>query len=166
MTNSHNCHVRAKKVVYSIIILHMHAHMVIMQVPPSVCPTGGLAEVIANRGEVTTLSFTIKDATPPVMTEGIRWIYSPSFSLAPFNDTTLDITNLSTLPTTGSDFVFSDDQLNLTISNVVEDLQAGDNITDAGRYFLVATNAAGVAFSYIDLIITSQFLHFLFNDCI
>jgi hypothetical protein len=121
---------------------------------------GGFTEVIANRGEVATLSFTIKDAIPPVMLEDIRWIYSPSFSLIPFHDTNLDITNLST-HNTGSAFIFSNDQLSLTISNIVQDLQAGDNITDAGRYFLVATNPAGVAFSYIDLIIPSKSVQFL-----
>ena len=128
--------------------------IIIMQVPPSVCPMGGFAEVITNSGEVAMLSFTIKDATPPVMIEDIRWIYSPSFSLTPFDDTNMDITNLST-HATGSAFVYSYDQLNLTISNIVQDLQAGDNITDAGRYFLLVTNPAGAAFSYIDLIISS-----------
>jgi hypothetical protein len=116
---------------------------------------GGFTEVIANRGEVATLSFTIKDAIPPVMLEDIRWIYSPSFSLIPFHDTNLDITNLST-HNTGSAFVFSNDQLSLTISDIVQDLQVGDNITDAGRYFLVATNPADMAFAYIDLIIPSK----------
>ena len=125
---------------------------------------GRFAEVIANRGEVATLSFTIKDATPPVMIEDIRWVYSPSFSPTPFNDTNQDITNLST-HATGSTFDFSNNQLSLTISNIVQDLQAGDNITDSGRYFLVATNPAGVAFSYTDLLIPSKLKLFLIIDC-
>lgn len=116
---------------------------------------GGFTEVIASRGEVATLSFTIKEATPPVMTEDIRWVYSPSFSLTPFNDTNQDITNLST-HAKGSTFDFSNNQLSLTISTIVQDLQAGDNITDSGRYFVVVANPAGVAFSYIDLLIPSK----------
>lgn len=129
-------------------------------VPPRVCPTGGLAEVVTNEGEAAILSFTIKDASPLVMSEDIRWFYSPRFSLTPFYGTNVDITNLSALAT-GSALVFSNEQLNLTISNVVQDLQTGDNVTDAGRYFLVATNPAGVAFSYIDLVVSSQSLYLL-----
>ena len=128
-------------------LLHIHD-----LVPPSVCPVGGFTEVIANAGGAAILSFIVKDATPPVMTEGIRWIYSPSFSLTPFEDTNQDITNLST-HTLGPAYAFSNDQLNLTINNITQALQASDS-TDAGRYFLVAVNPAGVVFSYIDLIVS------------
>ena len=136
--------------------MHVYAHMINLLhihdlVPPSVSPVGGFSEVIANMGEAAILSFTVKDATPPVMTEGIRWIYSPSFSLTPFEDTNQDITNLST-HTLGPAYAFSNDQLNLTINNITQALQANDS-TDAGRYFLVAINPAGVVFSYIDLIV-------------
>ena len=86
------------------------------------------------------------------MTQDIRWIYSTSFSPTPFDDLNLDISNLPT-SIQDSAFVFSDDQLNLTISNITQALQAGDD-TDTGRYFLVAANPAGVTFSYIDLIVS------------
>ena len=86
------------------------------------------------------------------MIEDIRWIYSPKFSLILFDDSDLDITNLSTR-ILGSAFVFSNDLLSLTISNITQALQAGDN-ADTGRYFLVAANPAGVTFSYIDLIVS------------
>ena len=134
--------------------LYMHAHTIVFYnlVPPSVCPMGGIAEVITNSGEAVILSFTIKDATPPVMMEDIRWIYSSSFSLTPFDDSNMDITNFSTRML-GSAYVFSNDQLNLTISNITQALQANDS-TDTGRYFLVVTNPAGVALSYIDLIVS------------
>ena len=115
---------------------------------------GRLAEVITNRGEVAMLSFTIRDAIPPVMIEDIRWIYSSSFSLTPFDNSNMDITNLSSR-ILASAYVFSNDQLilNLTISNITQALQANDS-TDTGRYFLVATNPAGVTFSYIDLVVS------------
>lgn len=132
----------------------MHAHMIVDYdlAPPSVCPTGGLTEIITNMGGETTLSFTVKDAIPPVMIEDIRWIYSSNFSLTPSEESNLDITNLANrIP--GSAFFSSNDQLNLTITNITQALQANDS-TDTGRYFLVATNPAGVAFSYIDVIVS------------
>ena len=86
-----------------------------------------------------------------MLTDDISWMYSSNFSLTPFYDTNLDVTNLSTrIP--GSAFSFSNDLLNLTISNITQALQANDS-TDTGRYFLVAANPAGVAFSYVDLIV-------------
>ena len=115
---------------------------------------GGITEVITNLGEAVILSFTIKDATPPVMMKDISWIYSSTFSLTPFDDSNMDITNLSTHIILGSAYAFSNNQQNLTISNITQALQANDS-TDTGRYFLVVTNPAGVTFSYnIDLIVS------------
>ena len=103
-------------------------------------------------GVPVTLSFTITDALPAVMTSQIRWIYSSSFSTTPTaNSSNVDITNLITLNSV-SQLSFTSDLLSLTISNTTA--------TDDGRYFLVATTMAGSAFSYIDIISEGKTLHY------
>ena len=82
------------------------------------------------------------------------WFYSPDFSETHSNETQ-DITDMPNR-ISGSNFIFSDNRLSLTISNIVQARRVGED-TDAGRYFLVATNPAGVNFSYIDLIVNGQF---------
>ena len=98
---------------------------------------------------MVTLSFRITRATPDVMVQDIRWIYSPDFSETPFEQ--MDITNF-TNRIEKSTYTFTSDLLSLTIDNIAQALTVGDP-TDRGRYFLVATNPAGSEFSHIDLLV-------------
>ena len=92
----------------------------------------------------------ISRADPLVMTGDIRWFYSRNFSVSPFSQSD-DITNLPNR-TQQSTYMFSMDLFSLTISNIVQARVVGEE-TDAGRYFLVATNPAGVNYSYYDLVV-------------
>ena len=112
-------------------------------------------EVIGNETESVTLSFRIDDAAPSVLLEGLRWFYIPDLSI---NDPYAgqEITNLMNR-TTESTLTFSDytnmHYINLTVSNIVQQRSGIGRETDEGRYFLVATNPAGVHFNYIDLLV-------------
>ncbi len=111
-------------------------------------------KVITNETETALLSFRIDEAYPPVLTSDLRWFYtastfqsnSPDFSSIDF----LEITNLRSR-TSQSELSYSNGNLDLTISNIVhQSLMVGEE-TDAGRYFLLASNPAGENSNYIDL---------------
>ena len=132
-----------------------HSILLVFIVPPTVSPADGSFQVIANEGDAVSLTFMISRATPPVQTNNIMWFYSPDFSQTPCNGMTQDIIDMSNR-ISGSSFTFSNDRFSLAISNIVQARRVGED-TDEGRYFLVATNPAGGGFSYIDLVLNSQF---------
>ena len=107
-------------------------------------------EVIRIETESATLAFRIEEAVPPVLLQDLQWFYVADLGSDPYAGQ--EITNLTTR-TTGSTLTFSDfanmRYINLTI------VQQGSTVsgeTDQGRYFLVATNPAGVSSAYIDLL--------------
>ena len=117
-------------------------------------------EVIGNETGSATLSFRIDDAAPPVLLQGLRWFYAANFRINdPFAGQ--EITNL-TNRTTESRLTFSDftdmQYINLTVSNIVQQRTGIGGETDEGRYFLVATNPAGVNFNYIDLLVYGRYM--------
>ena len=120
-------------------------------VPPTVTRGGDQTRITANEADSVTLTFMISRADPPVAIEDIMWLYSRNFSETPFSQSQEIITGLSNR-ISGSTFTFSNDLLNLTISNIVQARMVGED-TDAGRYFLVATNPAGMIYSYYDLVV-------------
>ncbi len=110
--------------------------------------------VVANVSESAVLSFRIDNAIPTVVTSDIRWYYTastvsgdPDFNSSDF----LEITALMNR-TSMSRLTYSNDRLNLTVSNIVQALNRTAE-TDAGRYFLRATNPAGENSNYIDLVV-------------
>ena len=112
-------------------------------------------EVIGNETGSVTLSFRIDNAAPPVLHEALRWFYVADFRINdPFAGQ--EITNLMNR-TTISTLTFSEftgmQYINLTVSNIVQQRSGIGGETDEGRYFLVATNPAGVHFNYIDLVV-------------
>ena len=112
-------------------------------------------EVIGNGTGSVTLSFRIDNAAPPVLLEGLRWFYTPDLRIDnPFAGQ--EITNLMNR-TTISTLTFSSftdmHYINLTVSNIVQQQMRIGGETDEGRYFLVASNPAGVCFNYIDLLV-------------
>ena len=116
----------------------------------SVLPIVVALEVIRNETESATLAFRIDEAAPLVLLRNLQWFYVADLGSDPYVGQ--EITNLTTR-TTGSALIFSDftnmRYINLTI------VQRGSTVsgeTDQGRYFLVATNPAGVSFAYIDLL--------------
>ena len=111
-------------------------------------PVGGISQLTGEEDGSVTLSFEITRATPAVLVENIRWIYSPDFSVGPSGIMNEDITNLSR-HIMESSFMFSADLLSLTINNIAQ----AHEPTDSGRYFLIATNPAGTGYSYIDLLV-------------
>ena len=129
-------------------------------VPPSVVPLAPGQEVIGNETGSATLSFRIDDAAPPVLLQGLRWFYAANFRINdPFAGQ--EITNL-TNRTTESRLTFSDftdmQYINLTVSNIVQQRTGIGGETDEGRYFIVATNPAGVNFNYIDLLVYGRYM--------
>ena len=107
-------------------------------------------EVIRIETASATLPFRIDEAVPPVLLQDLQWFYVADLGSDPYAGQ--EITNLTTR-TTGSTLTFSDfanmHYINLTI------IQQGSTVggeTDQGRYFLVATNPAGVSSAYIDLL--------------
>ena len=128
--------------------------------PPIVVSLDADQEVIRNETESATLTFRIDDAAPPVLHEALRWFYVANFHIDdPFAGQ--EITNLLNR-TTVSTLTFSDytnmRYINLTVSNIVQQRVGIGGKTDEGRYFLVATNPAGVAFSYIDLLVYGMYI--------
>ena len=120
--------------------------------------------MVANISESAVLSFHIDNAAPPVMTSDLRWYYTasapsgtPDFSSTDFQE----ITNLLSR-TSISSLSYSDDMLTLTVSGIVQALIMGDE-TDAGRYFLRASNPAGEDSSFIDLVVYGKLLHSLMH---
>ena len=140
--------------VQGIITFRFLTHIVIIifycLVPPTIIRGNNRSQFIANEGDSETFTFVISRADPLVMIDDIRWFYSRNFSVSPFNRSN-DITNLPNR-IQQSAYTFSTDLLRLTISNIVQARVVGEE-TDAGRYFLVATNPAGVSYSYYDLVV-------------
>ena len=60
--------------------------------------------------------------------------------------------------TSESTLEFTNGFLSLTIDNIVQ-ARPGNPETDTGRYFLEATNEAGVDSSYIDLVLFGKCIH-------
>ena len=124
-------------------------------------------QVIGNETGSVTLSFRIDNAAPPVLLEALRWFYAANFSSDP--SVRQEITNL-TSRTTVSRLTFSEftnmRYINLTVSNITQRRSGIGRETDEGRYFLFATDPAGVAFSYIDLVVFGMYMcryvHFQF----
>ena len=123
-----------------------------LAVPPEVVALN--QRVVGSHSESALLSFHIDNAAPPVLISDIRWYYTantasgtPDFASEDF----MDITN-STSRTSKSMLTFSEDLLTLNVSNIVQALLVGDE-TDAGRYFLRASNPAGRNNSFVDLVV-------------
>ena len=112
-------------------------------VPPGVISMNNNQRIMANESESATLSFSIENASPVVMVSNIRWYYSANFASSLFASGSefQEITSL-TSRTSKPTLTFSSDRLSLTIDNIVQARMAGEE-TDAGRYFLQATNEAG-----------------------
>ena len=112
--------------------------------------------ITANESESATLSFSIENTSPVVAVSNIRWYYSASFVLSLFasGSELQEITSL-TSRTSKSTITFSSDRLSLIIDNIVQARMAGEE-TDAGRYFVQATNEAGSDNSYIDIIVNGK----------
>ena len=110
-----------------------------------------------NESDSATLSFSIENASPVVMVSNIRWYYSASFVLSLFasGSELQEITSL-TSRTSKSTITFSSDRLSLIIDNIVQARMAGEE-TDAGRYFLQATNEAGSGYSYINIVVNGKY---------
>ena len=128
-------------------------------VPPVVVPLDSDQRVIANESTSAVLSFRIDNAAPPVSTSNIRWFYSPNQPQTLFaegNDFQ-EITDLMNR-TNKSTLEFTNGFLSLTIGNIVQ-ARPGNPETDTGRYFLEATNEAGVDSSYIDLVVFGKYMH-------
>ena len=149
----------------SSLLLYFSSH----SVPPIVVPLAPDQQVIGNETGSVTFSFRIDDAAPSVLLQDLRWFYAADFSSNP--SVRQDITNL-TSRTTVSRLTFSEftnmRYINLTVSNITQQRSGIGGETDEGRYFLVATNPAGVALSYIDLVVFGmyrsmcRYVHFQF----
>ena len=122
-------------------------------------PLAPRRQVIGNETDSATLSFRIDNAAPPVLLQSLRWFYVANFGNDPY--TGEEITNL-TNRTTESTLMFSDftdmRYISLTVSNIVQQRAGIGGETDEGRYFLVATNPAGVRFSYTDLLVYGEYI--------
>lgn len=113
--------------------------------------------VVGNVSQSAILSFRVNNAAPPVMTSDLHWYYTtntisgdPDFTSSDYQD----ITN-STGRTSTSTLTFSEDLLTLNVSNIHQALVAGEE-TDAGKYFLRASNAAGEDSSFIELVVFGE----------
>jgi len=124
-----------------------------------VVPLAPGQQVIRNESDSATLFFRIDEAAPPVLLQDLRWFYVAGFGDNPFAGQ--DITNL-TNRTAVSMLTFSDfvdmRYIDLTVSNITQRRGGIGGETDEGRYFLVATNPAGVRFSYIDLLVFGMYV--------
>ena len=129
-------------------------------VPPVVVPLAPGRQVIGNETGSVTLSFRIDDAAPSVLLQDLRWLYAANFSSNP--SVRQEITNL-TSRTTVSRLTFSEftnmRYINLTISNITQRRSGIGRETDEGRYFLFASNPAGMHFSYIDLVVFGKYMY-------
>ena len=75
--------------------------------------------------------------------------------MSPYRDS-VEITGLTSPISGTSTYTFSSDLFSLNVSNIQQALVVGQD-TDRGRYFLVATNPAGMNFSFYDLIVNGMF---------
>ena len=117
-------------------------------------------QVIGNETGSVTLSFRIDSAAPPVLLQDLLWFYVANFRTDdPYAGE--EITNLMNR-TTESMLTFSNftdmRYISLTVSNIVQQREGIGGETDEGRYFLVATNPAGITFSYIDLLVYGEYI--------
>ena len=116
-------------------------------------------EVIGNETGSATLSFRIDNAVPPVLLQDLQWFYVANFHTEDLFAGE-EITYLANR-TTESTLTFSEFTnmcyINLTVSNIVQQRVGIGGETDEGRYFLVATNPAGVNFSYTDLLVYGKY---------
>ena len=131
-------------------------------VPPVV--VAQTQRVVGNESESAILMFRIENAIPAVRISDTRWYYTartvagdPDFNSGDLRE----ITNSSSR-TSKSVLTFSGDLLTLNVSNVVQARQVGGE-TDAGRYFLRASNPAGESNSYIDLVVNGEFRNFILH---
>ena len=124
-------------------------------VPPVVVPLASGKQVVGEEGQSVVLMFRVDNAAPPVELEGLRWIYSTDAS----PEDGMDITGLQNRTAssllTFSEF-FNQRYINLTVSNLQQGRFEGEDESDGGRYFLEATNPAGIHFNYIDIIIEGK----------
>ena len=123
-------------------------------VPPIVVPLALTQEVIGNESDSATLSFLIDEAAPPVLLQGLQWFYVADFGNNPFagQDITILMNRTAESALVSSDFDGMR-YIDLTVSNITQHRRGIGGETDEGRYFLVATNPAGIHFSYIDLLV-------------
>ena len=152
-------HTLSKIIILSLISLFLPPPLLSHSVPPIVVSLAPDQQVIGNETESTTLFFRIDNAAPSVLLRDLRWFYAANFSSDP--NVRQEITNL-TSRTTVSKLTFSEftnmRYINLTVSNITQRRSGIGGETDEGRYFLVATNPAGVALSYIDLVVFGMYL--------
>ena len=124
-----------------------------------VVPLTPSQRVVTNVSESAVLSFRIDNAAPPAMTSDLHWYYTASApsGVADFSSTDFqEITNLLSRTSTSS-LSYSNDMLTLTVSGIVQALMMGEE-TDAGRYFLRASNPAGEDSSFIDLVVYGKLI--------
>ena len=116
-------------------------------------------QVIGNESESATLPFRIDEAAPPVLLQDLRWFYVADFGNNPFAGQEItNLTNRTAVSTlTLSDFVDMR-HIKLTVSNITQRRRGIGGETDKGRYFLVATNPAGIWFSYIDVLVFGTYV--------
>ena len=101
-------------------------------VAPEVVPSDGLNNKPISMGDPVAISFTIvNEPVPAVTREEIQWVFTGSRSAV----------NLSCTST--SKYYFSDDCLNLTVSNAES--------SDAGIYEIVITTEAGIVMSSVGI---------------
>ena len=99
--------------------------------------------IISIENTPTTIQFLINEAAPDVIANDIHWIYSEAFTISPYEEGNIDITDSDTI------YSYSADNRQLHISAI--------NESNEGRYFIIASNPAGVEYSYIDIIVHGQY---------
>lgn len=123
-------------------------HVIPCIVRPKITAVDGDRHIISVEATSTDLHFIIDDAIPDVSPDGISWYFSTSFTeLSP--DDASDITDI-TGDKAPSRYTYSADARSLTISNM--------NQTDEGRFYIVASNPAGIDFNHIDIIVYGSFI--------
>ena len=101
-------------------------------VPPDVSPSNGVSNKSITMGDPVTISFTIVNEPVPFVTrEVIQWVFTGIGGAV----------NLSCTST--SKYSFSDNCLNLTVSNTEG--------SDAGQYQIVITTEAGTGTSAVEI---------------
>ncbi len=108
-----------------------------------IVPVDGDHHIISIENSPTTIQFLINEAAPDVIANDIHWIYSEAFTVGPYDDGNIDITHSDTI------YSYSANNRQLTISAINED--------NEGRYFIIASNPAGVEYSHIDIIVHGQY---------
>lgn len=115
--------------------------------------------MVSNLSESIVLSFRIDNAVPSVVTSDIRWYYTDNPYAASDNPdfASCDLTDITslTMGVSSSVLFYSQDLLTLTI-NTAQNLVVGGGVTDAGRYYLSASNVAGEDNSFIDLVVLGE----------